>query len=282
MLSELISVVLPTYNRAHTISRALDSVFSQRGLGTEFKLQVIVVDDGSTDATLGLIETGYPAVETIASANRGVSSARNLGLARARGEWIALLDSDDEWLPNKLSRQIALLRTTGLQVCHTQEIWIRNGVRVNQMSKHKKQGGWIFKQCLPLCAMSPSSILMHQEVVANVGEFDETLPACEDYDYWLRLCSRYEVAYIQEPCITKYGGHEDQLSRQFWGMDRFRVQALIKILKQPLPPIYRQEALAVLRSKLNILLNGAKKHENAELIEYCENQLNSLDDLSLT
>ena len=107
-------------------------------------------------------------------------------------------------------------------------------------------------------------------VFKDVGNFDESLPACEDYDLWLRITASYEVAYIEQACINKYGGHEDQLSHQHWGMDRFRVLALEKILQSDLSPSMRDAATIMLIKKLTILLNGAIKRGNAELINDCE------------
>ncbi|MEM7357886.1 MAG: glycosyltransferase family A protein [Pseudomonadota bacterium] len=265
-----LSVIIPTFNRAELLPRALQSVLSQELPEYIDSLEVIVVDDGSDDQTEKLLTRQFPQVNYIKQTQSGVSSARNRGLEAASGEWIALLDSDDEWLPKKLVRQFDVLLETGLQVCHTEEIWIRNGVRVNQMKKHQKAGGWIFQKCLPLCAISPSSVVIHKSVFDRIGVFDEQLPACEDYDLWLRLCAVYEVAYVETPCINKYGGHDDQLSRQFWGMDRFRVLALEKILQQPLAEEQHEAALAMLEQKLAILLAGAHKHANLALQRECE------------
>lgn len=233
-------------------------------------LQIIIVDDGSTDNTQQLVATEFPEVDYLRQSNQGVSAARNAGLRKAQGDWVALLDSDDEWLPNKLVLQCQQLQKTGLLVCHTEEIWIRDGLRVNQMNKHQKMGGWVFEKCLPLCAMSPSSIMIHSSVFDRVGIFDESLPACEDYDLWLRIAAEFEVAFVEQPCIRKYGGHADQLSRQYWGMDRFRVRALEKILSGPIKASMRTAARSMLTTKLDILSAGAVKHGNTELILECE------------
>ncbi len=279
-----LSVIIPTFNRAALLSRAIDSVFEQTGLNNCVEIEVIVVDDGSTDNTADLVRGSFPSVKFIQQENAGVSAARNAGLNEASGEWIALLDSDDEWLPHKLSRQIMDVTESGLKVSHTEEIWVRNGVRVNQMTKHRKQGGWIFENCLPLCAMSPSSIMIHKSVFDEVGLFDESLPACEDYDLWLRITARYEVAYIEEACIKKYGGHDDQLSRQHWGMDRFRVVALERCLNDPaiykfLTSEQRAAASKVLVKKLEILLGGARKRNNEELAVWCKRKLDKLSEI---
>lgn len=265
-----LSVVIPTYNRAAVLRRAVDSVFAQSWLIAGRDLEVIVVNDGSQDDTAAIVLKEYPLVTYLYQENTGVSSARNLGIQSAKGEWVALLDSDDEWLPHKLERQFALLESSGLKVCHTEEIWIRNGKRVNQMRKHAKTGGWIFHQCLPLCAMSPSSIIIHRSVFEQLGGFDESLPACEDYDLWLRLSARYEVVFEATACIHKFGGHADQLSRQYWGMDRFRVLALEKILATQLDAEQREAARDTLLFKLKVLMNGALKRDNHDLAEQCQ------------
>ncbi len=270
-----LSIIIPTFNRQPVLSRAINSVMRQSYLSDRSDWELILVDDGSTDSTEAWARDTYPNLVYLKQDNAGVSAARNQGLRQACGEWIALLDSDDEWLAHKLETQFALIDQTGLKVCHTEEIWIRDGVRVNQMNKHRKVGGWIFERCLPLCAMSPSSIVIHRDVFECVGEFDESLPACEDYDLWLKISCQYEVAYVEQACINKYGGHADQLSRQHWGMDRFRVLALENLLTQNSVLSTRdfEAARGMLLKKLGILLKGALKHKNADLVERCQASL---------
>ncbi len=252
-----ISLIIPTYNRCTSLKRALHSVLQQILLPAE----IIVVDDGSTDNTAAMIKAEFPKVIYLWQENQGVSAARNKGIHHATSEWLAFLDSDDTWLPNKLMDQShALQQAPGIKVCHTEEIWIRNGVRVNAMHKHKKTGGWIFKRCLPLCAMSPSSIMIHRSVFEHIGYFDESLPACEDYDLWLRITAQYPVLFLEQALIKKYGGHSDQLSHQYWGMDRFRIRALEKVIAHSdLSPENRQAAIQMLLKKARIFKNGALK-----------------------
>ena len=260
-------MVVPTFDRASVLSRALDSVIEQ----TRLPAEVIVVDDGSTDATAELVESRFPGVRLLRQENRGVSAARNRGIEASRGEWIALLDSDDEWRPRKLERQLSALEAQpDLRICHTDEIWIRKGRRVNPRQIHAKHGGWIFEHCLPLCAMSPSSIVIHRSIFEAVGMFNEALPACEDYDLWLRICSRYPVLYVDEPLVVKYGGHEDQLSSRIWGLDRFRIQALEKVLCDgSLSDDDRESAAAMLLQKVDIYLTGARKRgKSSDVKEY--------------
>ncbi len=260
-----ISVVIPSFNRLPLLIKALESVYRQNTAVDE----VIVVDDGSEDGTAARIEELFPQVILIKQPNLGVSTARNNGIKAASSNWIALLDSDDQWLADKIGA-IRQAQTAYPQysLIHSDEIWIRDGVRVNAMKKHRKTGGWIFQRCLPLCVISPSAAVIKREVFDQIGYFDESLPACEDYDLWLRVCHQMPVYYIDKPLIYKYGGHTDQLSRKFWGMDRFRIKALQKLLdQQQLEPDDYQAAEAMLIKKLDILLKGARKHSNQCLLD---------------
>lgn len=258
-----ISVIIPSWNRADRLGAALDSVYAQSVAPHE----VIVVDDGSTDNTRELLSRHYRDVHTIFQQNKGVSQARNTGITAATGDWIALLDSDDRWESGKLEQQQAAIRANpGFKLCHSDEIWIRNGKRVNPMKKHAKHGGRIFRYCLPLCVISPSAVMIHRDLFTEMGLFDETLPACEDYDLWLRICAVYPVLYVDQPLIIKVGGHADQLSRRYWGMDRFRIQALEKILAADvLGEQDHAAALETLLEKTAIMIQGAVKHDNHTL-----------------
>lgn len=255
-----ISVVIPSYNRLHTLPQAIDSVLAQTLRADE----IIVVDDGSTDGTAEFIQQQYPTITLITQQNAGVSHARNQGIRIASSDWIAFLDSDDTWFKHKLATQMqAIQEAPDYLLCHCDEHWIRNGKRVNPMHKHRKYGGWIFEHCLPLCAISPSAVLIHQQLFATVGGFDESLPACEDYDLWLRICSQYPVLYVDQALLEKTGGHEDQLSRKYWGMDRFRLQALAKLLRcGTLSQDHYTRALDTFNEKLNIVVNGSIKRDN--------------------
>ncbi len=268
-----ISVIIPAFNRAWCLESALQSVRDQ----TFRNFEVIVVDDGSTDDTPTLLGQ-FPEVRVHRwEDNRGVSAARNQGVQMARGQLISFLDSDDRWTENKLQVQADWMQAhPECPACYTDEIWIRNGVRVNPKNKHRKYSGNIFRHCLPLCIISPSSILMRASVLKTIGEFDTDLAACEDYDLWLRLTSRYAVDFIPEKLIIKTGGHADQLSQKFRGMDRFRVYAMEKILKQAvLSSEQRAWVLESLIEKCSILYMGYRnrgKQEEARIYEQAAEQ----------
>lgn len=259
--SPLVSVILPTHNRAWTLKAAVDSVLAQENCPFE----LIVVDDGSTDETPALLRSYGGRLTVLRQENRGVSAARNTGIAHAAGELIAFLDSDDHWLPGKLSRQAAFFaHRPDARICQTQELWIRNGVRVNPGLRHRKPSGWIFEPSLRLCLVSPSAVMMRRSLFETVGRFDETLPACEDYDLWLRVSLRFPVFLVDAPLVVRYGGHPDQLSRAP-GLDRFRIAALVKCLeREPLTPRQRDAALAVLAEKCRIYAEGCRKRGRSD------------------
>lgn len=253
---EIVTIVLPTYNRCRLVCRAIDSVLNQTYRGYE----LIVVDDGSSDATADRLAGYGDRVTVIKQANRGVSAARNAGIRAATGEFIALLDSDDVWLPQKLERQIAFFRTRPqAMICQTEEIWIRNGKRVNPGKRHKKHSGMIFEKTLPLCLVSPSAVMLRKSLVDEVGLFDESLPACEDYDLWLRISWKYPVHLIDTPLIIKHGGHADQLSRMP-ELDKYRIRALEKILNTGcLSQQQHSAAMETLKEKCRIYAAGCRK-----------------------
>ena len=265
-----VSTIIPTLNRAHTLARALKSVFAQ-----SYPIhETIVVDNGSLDCTLDLLSEEFPWVKVVREKKPGVSSARNRGIYTATGDWIAFLDSDDAWLPNKVERQLDSYLNTkqSFRLVHTDEVWYSNGKLLNQKKIHKKSGGNIFKDCVRLCCISPSSVLMRKEIFNDLGTFDEELLVCEDYDLWLRIAAREEVLFVNDPLTIKYGGHKDQLSKKFWGMDRFRVRVLEKIILQgSLTEEQVKLAFHSLMTRLKIIHKGAKKRNNYKIeTEYLE------------
>jgi glycosyltransferase involved in cell wall biosynthesis len=271
----MISIIIPTFNRAEFLKEAVQSVLGQdyfRELETERRFEIIVVDDGSTDNTGDLVHSFACDIRHIFQENRGVSAARNLGLQHAKGSLIAFLDSDDLWKRDKIGVQMSLMNNISpAMMCYTEEIWIRHGIFVNPKKRHQKYSGWIFEKVLPLCLISLSSALFRREVFDNVGLFDENLPVCEDYDFGIRLAHRYPVYFLTRPLIVKRGGHEDQLSRKFWGMDRFRIKALEKALNMDLSPHQRSLVQAEIVKKSQVLANGfSKRGKMADAARYRE------------
>ena len=252
----LISVIIPTFNRWPLVGEAVESVLGQSV--SDFEL--IVVDDGSTDGTAKELARFGSRLHFFATPRGGVAAARNFGVSRARGRYLAFLDSDDLWRPRKLEVQTSYLEQhSEVQVCQTEEIWIRNGIRVNPKFIHQKPSGDIFLRSLELCLVSPSAVMMMKELFERLGGFDETFPVCEDYDLWLRIAANNSVGLIPEPLVIKRGGHADQLSRSTWGMDRYRVEALRKVLRSDIAGARRLAVLEALRRKVTILARGARK-----------------------
>ncbi len=257
-----VSVIVPTFNRREMVREAVASVLAQ----TVADFELIVVDDGSEDGTAECLEREFGGrLRLIRTPNRGVAAARNTGAGAARGEHLAFLDSDDLWQPRKLEAQLAhFARYPESEACQTEEIWIRNGVRVHPRRRHRKPDGDIFWRSLERCVVSPSAVMLRRDLFERLGGFDETLPACEDYDLWLRLGRTARVALIPEPLVVKRGGHPDQLSRRFWGMDRFRIAALLKLLAGPLEEPQRRAVVQELERKCAIVAAGAEKRGRLE------------------
>ncbi len=279
-----IAVIVPTFNRAERVARAVRSVLAQ----TVDPSKIVVVDDGSSDGTRELLAARFPPAghpqlsvlgyEDDGPANRGASAARNRGV-RATGEsWVAFLDSDDEWHPTKVERQLQALAESRqsrnghrYRLCHTDEVWIRNGRQVQPKQRHRKASGHDLPHCLDLCAISPSTVLIERGLLLEVGLFDETLPACEDYDLWLRICHREPVLLVDEPLVTRYAGHTDQLSRQHVAMDRFRIRAIEKLLAEPtLGTEQRGQAVAELARKLAVYRAGSLKRDLHDQVRWCD------------
>jgi len=268
----MVTVIITTHNRRAYLKAAVDSVLAQ-----DYRdLEIIVIDDGSTDGSVDEL-LGLP-LHYVWKENGGISSARNAGIAFAKGDYIAFLDVDDLWKKGKLSAQLEVMEKEKSLICYTDEIWIRNGRWLNQGHKHRKYSGFIYEHCLPLCIISPSSALIKRHVFDDVGLFDESLPVCEDYDMWLRITCRYPVSFVKKPLIVKQGGHADQLSRRYEAMDRFRIKSLGKILSQQiLTPEQRALTLAELQKKCLIYANGARKRGRLDEAEECTALAEALD-----
>jgi len=263
------SVIIPTYNREGFLKKALDSVLKQ----TFKDFELIVIDDGSTDRTKELI--GLFKDERLLyyyQDNHGVAHARNRGLEKAKGEYIAFLDSDDWWKENKLERfNEAIQRNPQIKIFHSQELWYRSGQIHNPKKTHKKPNGWVYPQALSLCCISISTAVIHESVLKKVGNFDESFEACEDYDFWLRSTLHYPIFLIDAFLTEKEGGRPDQVSMNTWGLDRFRIRSLEKMLKsKDLSPENYDLTYRELKRKCAIFIEGTKKRgrmDEAQLLE---------------
>lgn len=264
-----VTVVIPTHNREAVLPRAVDSALRQEGAD----LEVLVADDGSTDGTAAALAryAGDARVKVLRLPHGGVCRARNAAVAESRSPLLAFLDSDDEWLPGKLAAQLRLLEETGLAVCQTEEIWVRNGVRVNPPRHYVKRDGDLFAESLRWCMITPSSVLMERAVYEAHGGFNPEFPACEDYALWLHVTNRHAVGLVRKPLLVRHGGHADQLSVRYPAQDRFRIRALALLLEaDDLSPERRRMAVAALAEKIRIYRPGCVKRGRHEEVAWCD------------
>ena len=248
-----ISIVIPTFNRAAKVLRAIDSVLRQSF--ADFEL--IVVDDSSEDQTkVWLSNVNDSRFRYLRVEHGGVAKARNAGVALAQADWLCFLDSDDVWRKHKLSEQVRYhVQHPDILISQTEDVWIRDSVRVNKMNKHKIREGSIFRESLRLCLICCSSVMLSKKLFVEVGRFDETLKTCEDYDLWLRILAFHPVGFIPKVLVTKFGGHADQLSKKYPMMDSYRLVALKKLLTSAkLNDQQREWVLEEIIYKENILL----------------------------
>jgi predicted glycosyltransferase involved in capsule biosynthesis len=266
MSLEYISIIIPTYNRVSLLPRAIESALKQ----TYKNYEIIIIDDGSSDETRELVKS-YQGVKYFYQENKGPASARNLGISHAEHELIAFLDSDDWFAPDKLEKQLKIMaENPEYDLSHTQEVWYRRGIHLNQKAKHKKKGGDIFAQSLKLCAISMSTVVIRRKLFSKTGLFDESFPCCEDYDYWLRVTADQQVLLIDLPLTLKDGGRPDQLSCQYMvGMDKFRIKSLKSLIENGNLNLNKFElAKKELARKCRIYGNGCLKHGRPKEAEY--------------
>lgn len=256
-----VSVVIPTYNRVDMVLRAVESVLKQ----SFENFECIVVDDGSSDGTfekLSIIDDSR--LKLITQENKGVSAARNTAVKNSRGNYIALLDSDDEWEPRKFEKQLLFMKEGRFEITQTDEIWIRKGKRVNQCKKHEKPEGFFFDRSLAMCMVSPSCVIFSRKFWDDVGPFDEEMAACEDYDLWLRSYE-YPVGLLQERLTIKHGGRPDQLSNSVGCLDLFRMYSIAKlIMTGNLDGDKMDLAVAELERKAGYFSGGCRKRGKDE------------------
>jgi len=250
------------------LAEAVQSVLSQ----TYENIELIVADDGSAQRPLDGIIGSDARLKYLPGPPRGAAAARNRGIRASTGEYVAFLDSDDLWNRKKLEHQLAaMIENPQAGLCYTDEIWLKDGKWLNQKKRHKKWGGWIFPFCLPLCIVSLSSAFFPKHVLDEIGPLNEGLPVCEDYEYWVRLSLRYQTVFLPQRLVTKRGGHEGQLSEKYWGIDRFRIKALVGILQhETLSPVQKEITANEIERKCHVVAGGARKRGFAERTDhYC-------------
>ncbi|MFA5007865.1 MAG: glycosyltransferase family A protein [Candidatus Omnitrophota bacterium] len=275
MQKPLFSVIIPTYNRAKFLKIALDSIIAQ----TLNDYEVIIVDDGSTDETKTMLETMRKASSALNKntryfyhENKGPAAARNYAFKQAKGEFICFLDSDDRFREDKLEiTQQYIKNYPQYKIFHTEEIWYRKGALLSQKIYHKKPSGEVFENAVKMCSISMSTAAIKKDIFDDIGYFDESMPACEDYDFWLRAASKYPVFLIPYCLTIKEGGHPGQQSFRYPAMDTFRIYALKKILESgKLSGDNFKIAANELRRKCEIFIKGALKRGKTEEAGYCQ------------
>ena len=256
-----VSVIIPTYNRADMVVEAVESVLAQEMVDFE----LIVIDDGSSDETQEKLSVYNSRLSYHQQENAGVAAARNRGLELSKAPLVSFLDSDDLWLPKKLSTQHKfMLDHPEVWICQTEEIWLRKGRRVNPKRHHQKVSGDIFQRSLDLCLVSPSTVMLRRELLEKVGYFDEQLPVAEDYDLWLRVAVDHQVVLLPNALVIKRGGHPDQLSSRS-SIDRYRIKALEKLLSSGiLSPQKYKWTWEALQRKCEIYAQGCIKRGRVE------------------
>jgi glycosyltransferase involved in cell wall biosynthesis len=266
-----VGVIIPVFNRLSRLRRAVESVLAQQRTGLDFDL--VVVDDASTrdlSAVRSVVKgAGHSWISQ--SANRGPAAARNAGVAvlSAEIEWLAFLDSDDEWLPGKLAAQIEWVQADpAVRVFQCREKWMRDGQPAKRPQRLREPEGEIFSECVERCCISPSAVMLRRYLFEEIGGFDERYRVCEDYQLWLRIALREEVGLLDQELVIKHGGEDDQLTAIVPAFDRWRLRALLEMLPMAAE---RTEAVRLgIVEKARILQRGADRQGNSEAAEIYE------------
>jgi glycosyltransferase involved in cell wall biosynthesis len=262
----MLTIIIPTYNRLPFLKSALKSVFCQ----TYRRFQLIIADDGSTDGTGDNVQSLNNSDENLRYLRLphcGMpGKVRNAGARLATGDFLAFLDSDDLWKPEKLARQIAFFEEhPDMMICHTREIWQRGEKIVSQAGQKHRRSGYIFADALKKCIIGPSTVMMRRELFEEFGGFREDLEIAEDYELWLRITAKYPVGYIDEPLVIKRGGHADQLSEKYGQIEVFRIKALLVNLEAGIfAGEQRELAARELVRKCRIYAQGCEKRGKVE------------------
>jgi glycosyltransferase involved in cell wall biosynthesis len=198
----MVSVVIPTYNSGAFLREAIQSVLSQ----TYVDFEVVVVDDGSTDNTESVVHSFGDQVRYVKQQNQGAGAARNQGIKRSQGEYVAFLDADDLWLPGKLREQIPLLDRDpelGLVYSDWAVVPEQGEVQPSYLRNQPAAAGYVFDELVQCGFILTSGAIVRRSCLDDVGSFDETLSIAQDYDLWLRICYRWKIALVDKPLVIK-------------------------------------------------------------------------------
>lgn len=296
MEKPLVSVIIPVYNRNFLLKEAVLSVAAQ----TFTNFELIIIDDCSNcdpEPEIAML----PGIKNInlkfikLKKHSGMPGfVRNKGASEAQGDFLAFLDSDDLWLPEKLQTQLDFIfaddelrkryaqsnfsifpnpdepyllqdEKTKTVICHTREKWIRGSKIISQTSQKHNRSGDIFSDCLLKCIMGPSTVMVGTELFKKTGGFREDLEIAEDYELWIRIAAFYNALYIDKPLTVKRAGKWEQLSQKYNQIEIFRIDALGELIKNNFfPPQKLAEAKAVFAQKCRIYAAGCRKRGKIE------------------
>lgn len=271
MSSPKFSIIIPVFNREFLLCRSLDSVVAQNYLDWE----CIVIDDGSTppielnkkyqqDGRIRLYRLGQ---------NQGVSAARNYGVKMSNFDWVCFLDSDDQWIGDKLSYQAHFVENNPhLRWQHANEVWLNNDKIISQKEKHHRGKGNQFSRSLDHCVIGASTVCISRDFFEGLGGFDQDLLICEDYELWLRACAREDIGLVPEVLSVKCAGEWPQLSDYTPGIDRWRLLALAKIFSKLSS---EQQSLVKIsfNNRWEKFLSGSVKSLDNSLVQWLINML---------
>ena len=262
-MSTGVSVVIPSYNRAHYLPRAVASVMAQTAPVDE----IIIVDDGSTDDTESVVRGLEGPIRYFRKPNGGAASARNLGIREARGPLIALLDTDDVWLPEKNARLVDVLETRPeVVLAHSAAAIIGpDGRPTGAIWGKPAYDGWVRKKLLFANGVNASSVLVRKGVLEAVGGYDEGFPLLENWELWLRVSRHGEFAYVAEP-LVQYRIHDGNSIRDLERVERAFERFVDKHLNaesSQIPPALRRRILAHHQRAMADALTGRKDYAGA-------------------
>lgn len=206
---ELVSIIVPAYNAAKYLRMALDSALGQ----TYSDREILAVDDGSTDTTPQILAQYGNSIRVVRQANKGSAAACNAGVAMAQGQWVAFLDADDVWLPNKLARQIELCGDA--VISHTESVCFGDALpyEVRRSSFEPPYFGHVLRELLIRNFITKSTVLMRRKVFLDIGGFDESYAAVEDWPFFLKVCAEHQLGYLPE-AVVRYRVHKNSKSMQ--------------------------------------------------------------------